>query len=445
MPHKRRRLSQVATYLSALLLASFYAPRVTPAQAQSPTQPPQFDPRLYQDLRWRCIGPFRGGRTVAACGVPGKQNSFISASTTAASGKAPTTAAPGIPSSTTRPPAPIGALAVAPSNPDILYVGSGEGLQRPDLSTGDGIYKSLDAGKTWKHLGLRDAQQISAIIVDPNNSDRLFVAALGHPYGPNAERGVFRSPMAAKPGPKSSTRTTIPAPSISPSIPQMRRFVYADALVRPPPAPWETGAPLEGHHGGLFKSSRRRRNLEAALTSGLPTNAQGLGRIGIGIAPSDPSRMYALVDAQSPKSAASIAPTMPAQPGSTSTTKSASGAAAAISPGCASIPKTKTSSTSPTPPPTAPPTAARASPPSKARPAATTTTPSGSIPRTRDIILLACDQGATISVNGGETWSSWYNQPTAQFYHVITDNHFPYWVYGGQQESGSAGTASRGD
>ena len=119
--------------------------------------------------------------------------SFTSASTTAASGRPTTPAAPGTRSSTASPPAPSARSPSRRRNPDIIYVGSGEGLQRPDLSTGDGIYKSTDGGKTWRHLGLRDGQQIPAIIVDPQDPNRVFVAVLGHPYGPNAERGVFRS------------------------------------------------------------------------------------------------------------------------------------------------------------------------------------------------------------------------------------------------------------
>src|SRR5262245_18296940 len=157
----------------------------------APAQP--FQPSLYQSLRWRMIGPFRGGRTVGAAGVPGRPNVFFIGVNNGGVWKTADYGVTWRPLFDDQPTGSIGALAVAPSNPDILYVGSGEGLQRPDLSTGDGIYKSTDAGKTWTHLGLRDGQQIGAIIVDPRNPDRVFVAVLGHPYGANAERGVFRS------------------------------------------------------------------------------------------------------------------------------------------------------------------------------------------------------------------------------------------------------------
>src|SRR5450755_1771961 len=158
----------------------------------------QYDPALYQDLHWRMIGPFRGGRTVAISGVPSQPNVFYMAPNNGGVWKTTDYGRTWNPIFDHQPDDPehsgsIGALAVAPSNPSTIYVGSGEGLRRPDLSVGDGMYKSTDAGNTWKHLSLRDAQQIASIIVDPKDPNRLFVAVQGHPYGPNSERGVFRS------------------------------------------------------------------------------------------------------------------------------------------------------------------------------------------------------------------------------------------------------------
>src|SRR6202008_2381609 len=152
-----------------------------------------FNPQLYQGLRWRMIGPFRGGRTVAITGIPGKPNVFYMAPNNGGVWKTTDFGHTWTPIFDDQPTGSVGALAVAPSNSNIIYVGSGEGLRRPDLSVGDGIYKSTDAGHTWQHLGLRDAQQIGSIIVDPKDPNRLFVAALGHPYGPSGERGVYRS------------------------------------------------------------------------------------------------------------------------------------------------------------------------------------------------------------------------------------------------------------
>src|SRR6516225_7756310 len=152
-----------------------------------------FDPSNYAGLRWRDIGPYRGGRTVGAAGIPGQPNVFYIGVNNGGIWKTDDFGRTWKPLFDDQPTGSIGAIAVAPSNPNILYAGSGEGLQRPDLSVGDGMYKSTDGGKTWTHLGLRDSQMIANIEVDPRNPNRLFVAVLGHPYGPNAERGVFRS------------------------------------------------------------------------------------------------------------------------------------------------------------------------------------------------------------------------------------------------------------
>jgi hypothetical protein len=153
----------------------------------------QYDQKLNSEMRWRCIGPFRGGRTVAISGVPHQPNVFYMAAVNGGVWKTTDFGNTWNPIFDDQPTGSVGALAVAPSDPNIIYAGSGEGLQRPDLATGDGVYKSTDAGKSWTHLGLRDAQQITAILVDPKDPNRVFVAAEGHPYGPNAERGVFRS------------------------------------------------------------------------------------------------------------------------------------------------------------------------------------------------------------------------------------------------------------
>src|SRR5437870_6019484 len=153
---------------------------------ESPAQ--RIDSTLYSNLEWRMIGPFRGGRTIGATGVRGQPNVFYIGVNNGGVWKSTDYGLVWKPIFDEQPTGSIGALAVAPSDPNILYVGSGEGLQRPDLSTGDGIYKSTDAGKTWQQLGLRNGQQIPAILIDPRDPDRVFVAVLGHPYGANAER-----------------------------------------------------------------------------------------------------------------------------------------------------------------------------------------------------------------------------------------------------------------
>ena len=177
----------VGSFVATIFWASLCISFCTSANAQ------QFDQKLYSEMRWRCIGPFRGGRTVAISGVPHQPNVFYMAAVNGGVWKTTDFGNTWNPIFDDQPSGSVGALAVAPSDPNVIYVGSGEGLQRPDLATGDGVYKSTDAGKSWTHLGLRDAQQITSILVDPKDPNRVFVAAEGHPYGPNAERGVFRS------------------------------------------------------------------------------------------------------------------------------------------------------------------------------------------------------------------------------------------------------------
>src|SRR5579863_786073 len=253
-----------------------------------------FDPKLYSALKWRTIGPFRGGRTVGAAGIADQPNVFFIGVNNGGVWKTDDAGLTWNPIFDDQPTGSIGAIAVAPSNPNVLYVGSGEGLQRPDLSVGDGMYKSADGGKTWSHLGLRDGQQIPAIIVDPANPDRLFVAVLGHPYGPNSERGVFRSTDGGANFQKvlyKDDRTGAIDLAFDPRNP---RTVYA-VLWQAQQGPWENGA-FSGPNSGLFKSTDGGDNW-TQLTGGLPTFQQGLGRIGIAIAPSDRNRMYALVEA----------------------------------------------------------------------------------------------------------------------------------------------------
>jgi photosystem II stability/assembly factor-like uncharacterized protein len=391
-------------------------------------------------MGYRLIGPFRGGRTVAASGVFGRPNIFYAAANNGGVWKTDDYGRTWTPIFDDQPTGSIGALAVAPSNPDIIYVGSGEGIQRPDLSVGDGIYKSTDAGKTWTHLGLRDGQQISSIIIDPRDADRLFVAVLGHPYGANPERGVFRSADGGASFQKvlyKDENTGAIALAFDPAEP---RTVYAD-LFSSRQGPWENGV-WTGPACGLYKSTDGGDSWHQ-LTKGLPGAAQKLGRIGFAIAPTDPKRMYATVDADpahggiyrsddageswsrvndetrlwgrgSDFAEVRVHPRNPdiVLIANTSCYRSIDGGhtfhAFKGAPGGDDYHTIWINSDNP------------------------------------DIMLIACDQGAIITVNGGRTWSSWFNQPTAQFYHVITDDQFPYWVYGGQQESGSAGVASRG-
>ncbi|HTR26967.1 MAG TPA: hypothetical protein VMI10_23550 [Terriglobales bacterium] len=423
----------------SLICAFFFA--VASVTSAIPSVAQQFYPSLFQELRWRSIGPFRGGRTVAISGIPGHQNVFYMAPNNGGVWKSTDFGRTWNPIFDDQPTGSIGALAVAASNPDIIYVGSGEGLRRPDLSVGDGIYKSTDAGRTWQHLGLRDAQQIANIIVDPKDPNRLFVAAQGHPYGPNPERGIFRS----LDGGQTFTKVLYKDENVGGMDltfdPRNSQVIFASMWSSRRP-PWTTGGGYNGPGSGLYKSTDGGDNWHQ-LTKGLPGEAEGIGRIGQTISQSDSDRMYAWVNA---RKSSGIYRSDDAGESWQQVNDETRVWERGDDFGCVRVdPRNK-----------------------DVIYVANTTTykstdggknftalkgaPGGDDyhtiwinPENPDIIALAVDQGATISVNGGQSWSSWYNQPTAQFYHVITDNQFPYWVYGGQQESGSAGIASRSD
>ncbi len=396
-------------------------------------------PALYDGLRWRSIGPFRGGRTVAAAGIAAQPIVFYIAATNGGIWKTNDAGRTWQPLFDDQSTGSIGSLAIAPSDPNIIYAGSGEGLQRPDLSVGNGIYKSTDAGKSWTHLGLRDGQQIPALLVDPRNPNRVFAAVLGHPYGPNPERGVFLSTDGGANWTKSLYKDENTGAVDLAFDPQNPDIVYA-VLWAARQGPWENGQ-YNGPGSGLFKSTDGGATW-TQLHGGLPTTSEGLARIGLGVAPSDGNRIYALVEARAGglyRSDDAGATWSRVNSESRIYGRGDDFAGVRVDPKNPDIVYVANTSTY------------------RSLDAGKTFTAIKGAPGGDDyhtiwinpldpqIILLASDQGATISVNGGQTWSSWYNQPTAQFYHVITDNRFPYWVYGGQQESGSAGVASRSD
>ena len=403
----------------------------------------QYDPKLYSEMRWRCIGPFRGGRTVAISGVPQQPNVFYMAAVNGGLWKTTDFGNTWFPIFDEQTSGSIGALAVAPSDPNILYVGSGEGLQRPDLAVGDGFYKSTDAGKTWTHLGLRDAQQITAIVVDPRNPDRVFVSVQGHPYGPNTERGIFRSLDGGKTFEKvlyKDENTGGADLVMDPGNPQVLFAALWAARV----APWEirSGESFVIPGSGLYKSNDGGSTWRQ-ITKGLPGADDLLGRIGIAIAPSNPKRMYLTAEAEKePGIYRSDDAGESWQHVNEDHRIGGRGPGAmgiAVSPDNADLIYVANTTTW------------------KSTDGGKTFTgfkgaPGGDDyqriwinPNNPQMVALSSDQGAVISVNAGQTWSSWYNQPTAQFYHVTTDNRFPYWVYGAQQESGSAAVMSRSD
>jgi photosystem II stability/assembly factor-like uncharacterized protein len=400
------------------------------------------------DMHWRMIGPFRGGRTRAATGVPGEPNVFYVGQVDGGVWKSTDYGRTWEPIFDGQPSQSIGAIAIAPSNSSILYVGSGEGLHRPDLSVGDGIYRSTDAGKTWQHLGLHDGQQIPALAVDPRDPYRLYAAVLGHPYGPNEERGIFRSIDGGATWKKvlyKDANTGGDDVVLDPANPNV---VYA-SLWESRLGPWEDGNQYEGTHGGLFKSTDGGDTWKP-LTKGLPDN---LVQVHIAVSPSDENRLYATIatakqggygsgaglgvyrsdDAgenwykvtEDPRPAMKIGggdlPEPAVDPKNADVVYSASIVTERSIDGGHTWMSLRGA-------------------------------PGGDDyqnlwinPLHPEIILLVSDQGALVSVNRGESWSSWYNQPTAQLYHVAVTNTFPYQVCAGQQESGSVCTSSRGN
>ena len=416
------------------------APQASPAMA--PAAAPAIPPGLFKELRWRNIGPFRGGRTKAAVGVASQPNVFYIGAVNGGVWKSTDYGRTWVPVFDDQPTGSIGAIAVAPSNPDVIYVGSGEGMQRPDLSTGDGIYRSTDAGRTWTHLGLRNGQQIAQIDVDPHDPRRLFVAVLGHPYGPNPERGLYRSLDGGTSFQSVLYRDENTGAADVCIDPINHSVVYA-VLWQSQHGPWEN-ASWAGPGSGLFKSTDGGTTWRQ-LTRGLPTVADGgLGRIGITVAPSDSNRLYATVGAKPELAgiyrsddAGEFWVRVNADPRVIARGDDA--AEVRVDPRNPDVVFVPTIVTW------------------KSVDGGKTFTgwrgaPGGDDyqrlwinPNAPDTMLLVADQGAIVTVNGGETWSSWYNQPTAQMFHVNTDNAFPYRVCGGQQESGSACVQSRGD
>ncbi|HTT68130.1 MAG TPA: glycosyl hydrolase, partial [Gemmatimonadales bacterium] len=396
------------------------------------------DPSLWSAaLRWRNIGPFRGGRTVAAVGVPSQPSVFYIGVNNGGVWKTDDYGRTWNPIFDAQSTGSIGAIAVAPSDPNVVYVGSGEGLQRPDLSVGNGMYKSADAGRTWTHLGLDDAQQIAQIVVDPRDANRVLVAVMGHPYGPNETRGVFRSTDGGATWTKVLYQDENTGAMDLVFDPASADTVFAVMWAARQP-PWETPDANSWQmpsHNGLYRSTDNGVTW-ARFGAGLPDSADGVGRIGLGTSESEPRRMYAIApdgkkaglyrsdDGGANWRLVNTDERLWDRDGDFSEVKVDTKNADVVY----VIDVSSWKSTD-----------------GGAHFVGFKGAPGGDDPHRLWInpndprtMILAGDQGACVSVNGGDTWSSWYNQPTAQFYHVITDDQFPYRVYGGQQESGSA-------
>ena len=419
---------QVIRRLSVLILV---AALELPAQ-QFPDMP----------MRWRSIGPMRASRTRAAAGHASHPYTFYAAQVNGGVWKTTDAGRTWKPIFDDQPSQSVGVIQIAQSDPNVIYVGSGEGLHRPDLSVGDGVYKSTDAGRTWTNTGLRDAMQIAGLAVDPRDPNRAFAAAMGNPYAASKERGVYRTLDGGR------TWTSVLNKGddvgandvdIDPSNPQV---VYAN-LWEARQGPWENAA-WTGNGGGLFKSTDGGATWRQ-LTNGLPPTTN---QVNLSIAPSNPNRLFAAVASNGPPATVGLYRSDDAGETWTRITQD-NRPAGRIGGGDLPVPlfdpkdQDKIYSLS---------TVSWISRDGGRSWQVFKSAPGGEDyqggwinPNDPNIILLAADQGAVVSLNGGESWSSWYNQPTAQLYHVAADNAFPYRVCSGQQESGSACVASRGN
>jgi photosystem II stability/assembly factor-like uncharacterized protein len=418
---------------SLVVLCLLATPAIPPLFAQ------QVDPSLISGLRWRMIGPFRGGPSIAVNGVQSQPNVYYFGSVGGGVWKSVNAGETWEPIFDDQPIASVGALAVAPSDPNVIYVGTGEADFRSDLSYGNGMYKSSDGGKTWSHIGLRDSRHIARIVVDPRNPGRVLVAALGDAYSPNPERGVFQSTDGGATWQKVLYKDeNIGAIDLA-ADPDDPQTFYAGLLHDQRP-PWSTYPPFTTS-GAIYKSTDGGANWKQITGGGLP--AGDWGRVGLAVARGTHGRrVYALIDAHDG-----------------GLFRSDDGGATWTLVG--SDPRIRGRlwyfcevTVDPKDPDTVylPNVSLYRSADGGKTFAGIKGAPGGDDyhslwidPSNPQRMIFGSDQGVGVSVDGGKSWSSWYNQPTAQIYHVAVDNQFPYHVYGAQQDSGTLDTTSRGN
>ena len=401
--------------------------------ARTPMAAQQVSPKLYAGMRWRMAGPFRAGRTVAVTGSAQQPDTYYMGAADGGVWKSNNDGTTWEPIFDHEPVASIGAIAEAPSNPDIIYVGTGENDPRSQFSLGDGMFKSTDGGKTWARIGLEQTRQIGRIVVDPHDPNRVFVAALGNVYAATPQRGVYLTTDGGVTW-KQVLFIDDNMGAIDLSFdPKNSQVIYAAmwATRRPP---WTVYPSSNEPGSGLYKSTDGGKTW-AHLTNGLPAHP---GRIGVAVAPSNPERVYAMVDASATEGglyrsddagatwhlldtdnriwnrgwyfeSITVDPdndnTLYAM--NTTVYKSTDGGAHFFA--------------------------------FRGAPGGDDYHQLWINPSDHSHMILASDQGTIVTVNGGRNWSSWDNQPTAQLYDVTTDNRSPYWIYGAQQDSNNLG------
>ena len=395
-----------------------------------------YNESLFKGMQWRSVGPYRGGRVLAVAGVPGDPTTFYFGGVAGGVWRTTNGGHSWTPLFDKEPISSIGALAVADSNPSVIYVGSGEACIRGNISYGNGVYKSTDGGKTWTNIGLKDTQHIGALIVHPRNPDIVYVAALGHAYGPNPDRGVYRTTDGGKNWEKVLYKDNHTGAIDVVFDPHNPNVLFA-ALYQVQRTPWslESGGP----GSGLYKSVDGGNSWKRLEGKGLPTST--MGRIGVSVSGADSNRVYALMEAkdasglyrsddggdtwtkvnddQRPTQRAWYFTHIFADPRSVDTVYMLNTGMFRSTDGG------KTLNLLPAP---------------HGDHHALWIDPID--PRR---MINGNDGGATVSVDGGKTWTTQYNQPTAQFYHVATDNQFLYYLYGAQQDNSTVGIASRTD
>ena len=396
---------------------------------------PAVDQSLFQALHWRGIGPYRGGRVLAVTGVPGEPYVYYFGAVAGGVWKTTDGGVSWVPLTDHTAITSIGAIAVAPSNHKILYVGAGEASPRGDITYGNGVFKSVDGGKTWQSLGLADTRQIGAIIVDPKNPDIVMVAALGHAFGPNAERGIYRTTNGGKTWTKVLSKNDRTGAIDVTFDPHNSKIVYA-SLWQALRQPWNFSSGGEG--SGLYRSTDGGATWQRLSGNGLPAGI--LGRIDISVSGANSKRVYAMIEAADGglyrsddagqhwrrvnddgrlRQRAWYFSKIYADPKHADTVYALNTGMFKSTDGGKTFDLVSARH--------------------------------GDHhglwidPANPDRMINASDGGAIVSVDGGKTWTQADNQPTAQFYHVSVDNSFPYRVYGAQQDNSNVWIKSADD